>query len=392
MSTKTRIRIPRAPFFDAVRKSNLVQPDDLIAAIMKYDITEELARDSLRMATFFVQKKMLTKYQALQILQGRTQGFILGPYTILDGLRQDRVGIVFRSEDTRSGLQVAVKVLPTERTNDPTILAAFRTEMKRAAQIDHANVARILDYGIHQGTHYVVTEYVAGQTFDKVLLKQTLDPNEVARQIARVAVVLRHAHKHDLFHRDIKPANIALTEDGRVKLLDLGLTHMLENPWQQVTRRIKTEEYAEEIDHVAPEQAWGCDMDARGDIYSLGSTFYVLLTKRSAFPGDAAEKMKARQLRGVPAPSELNPAVPPELDRIVMKMGANHPHERYQSIDELLHDLHPWLPITEWLPLQIQLPNPVLADRSGQHEALKKSTGLFGAFKKLFGKSSSTPA
>ena len=85
-----------------------------------------------------------------------------------------------------------------------------------------------------------------------------------------------------------------------MKLLDLGLTHMLENPWTQVTKRINTKEYAEEIDHIAPEQAWGCEPDARSDVYSLGSTFYYLLTGQLPFPGSASEKMAERQIRGVP--------------------------------------------------------------------------------------------
>jgi len=276
-------------------------------------------------------------------------------------------------------------VLPTDRTNDPTILSAFRQEVRLAAQVDHANVARVLDYGIHQGIHFVVSEYVPGPTLDKSLAgKGTIDPNVVARHIARVAVVLKFAHANGLFHRDIKPANIALTEDGRVKLIDLGLTHMLENPWARVTTRIKTSEYAEEIDHVAPEQAWGCDQDARSDIYSLGSTFFTLLTRRSPFPGDAADKLKERQLHPVPPPSELNPEVTPELDRIVQKMGHNHPHERYQTCDELLIDLHTWLPVTEWLSLGITPPPPTMPGRSAKPGS-GSSGGFFTALKRLFG-------
>ncbi len=382
MGTKTRIRLPRSPFFDAVRKSGLLSPDDLIGVVAQYDLTDESAADPIALATFFVRKKLLTRYQALQLVQGHTSGFILGPYKIKEGLRQDRVGIVFLAEDTRSGKEVAVKVLPTDRTSDPTILSAFRTELRRAAQVDHANVARVLDYGIHNGTHYVVSEYVPGPTLDKVAAKTPLDPNAAARHVARVAVVLRYAHAQGLFHRDIKPANIGLTADGRVKLIDLGLTHMLESPWARVTTRINTKEYAEEIDHVAPEQAWGCDQDARSDIYSLGSTLFALLTNRSPFPGDAAEKMKARQLHPVPRPSELNPRVTPELDRIVQTMGHNQPHERYQTMDEVLFDLHPWLPVAEWIGLGIAAPPPKVA---GVNTTAGPKGSIFAGLKKLFG-------
>jgi eukaryotic-like serine/threonine-protein kinase len=384
VGTKTRIRIPRSPFFSALTKSGLIPPDDLIELVAKYDITDETVADPIRVATFFVKRKLLTKYQAMQLLQGRTGGFLLGPYKVLDGLRQDRVGMVFLAEDTRGGRQVAIKVLPTDRTNDPTILSAFRQEVKLAAQVDHANVARVLDYGIHQGVHYVVSEHVPGPTLDKTLVgDRPIDPNVIARHVARVAVVLKFAHAHGLFHRDVKPANIGLTADGRVKLIDLGLTHMLESPWARVTTRIKTKEYAEEIDHVAPEQAWGCDIDARSDIYSLGSTFYTLLTRRSPFPGDAADKLKNRQLQPVPPPSAFNPQVTAELDHIVQRMGHNQPHERYQSCDELLFDLHPWLPVTEWLALGIAPPPPKVAGVNTK--VAGSGSGFVRALKKLFG-------
>ena len=88
-----------------------------------------------------------------------------------------------------------------------------------------------------------------------------------------------------LVHRDVKPGNLVVMPDRRIKLIDLGLTHMLENPWARVTKRINTKEYAEEIAHIAPEHAWGCEIDARSDVYGLGSTFYFLLTGEVPFPG-----------------------------------------------------------------------------------------------------------
>jgi serine/threonine-protein kinase len=179
-----------------------------------------------------------------------------------------------------------------------------------------------------------------------------------AQYIAQAAVALHHAHEHGFFHRDVKPGNLALTPDGGIKLLDLGLTHMLENPWQRVTKRINTKEFAEEIDHVPPEQAWGCAQDARSDIYSLGSTLYYLLTGQSPFPGTAAEKMAARQVRGVPRPSVVKPDVPRDLDAIVERMTAKDPHERYQTTNEVVAALMPWLPVNQWVTLGAGLHKP----------------------------------
>src|SRR5262249_34395685 len=103
--------------------------------------------------------------------------------------------------------------------------------------------------------------------------------------------------------------------------------------------------------HIPPEQAWGCEMDARSDVYSLGSTFYYLLTGKVPFPGLAPEMMAERQIRGVPAPTRLKPTIPPELDVLVQRMGAKDPHVRIQSARDVVISLHSWLPVAEWQAL-----------------------------------------
>jgi serine/threonine protein kinase len=357
MGTATRLRLPRSPFFDAVRKSGLLPPDDLVAFITQNDVDDSTFHDPIKLAAMLVRKKFLTKFQAMHLLKGKTQGFILDRYMILNGIRQDRVGMVFLAKDRDTGKQVALKVLPSDRTSDNTILSAFVKEVRSAAQVDHRNVARVLDLGFANGMHFVVSEHVAAPTLDKILAESgPLAPDRAAQVIAQVALALRHAHDRNLFHRDIKPANIAIAPDGRIKLLDLGLTHMLENPWKHVTKRIKTTEYAEEIDHVAPEQAWGNEPDGRSDIYSLGSTLYTAMTGRSPFSGLATEKMAERQVRDIPNPSGINPKVPLQLGELVVKMGSREPGQRFQSATQLLVALQPWLPIADWVTFAASLP------------------------------------
>jgi serine/threonine-protein kinase len=190
------------------------------------------------------------------------------------------------------------------------------------------------------------------------------------------------AHQLGLVHRDIKPGNIALMPDKRVKLIDLGLTHMLENPWKSVTRRISTKEYAEEIAHIAPEQAWGCEIDARSDVYSLASTFYYLLTGKVPFPGIAQESMAERQIRGIPLPSALRPKVPPEIDAIVKKMGAKDPHERYPSAREVVIAMQAWLPLEQWQKLGLNVPDPSANSAPKSAPTPEKKKGFFA---RLFG-------
>lgn len=357
MGTATRLRLPQSPFFDAVRKSGLLHPDDLVAFITKNKIDDATFRDPIKLASLLVSKKYLTKFQVLHLLKGKTQGFFLDHYRIQSGIRQDRVGIVFLAVDRTTSRNVALKVLPTDRTSDPMIMNEFVKEVRAAAKVDHPNVARILDLGFANGIHYVASEVVEAPTLDKILAENgPFSPDRAAQIIAQVTLALRHAHQLNLFHRDIKPGNIALLPDGRVKLLELGTTHLLENPWKHVTKRIKTTEFAEEIDHVAPEQAWGNEPDGRSDIYSLGSTFYVLLTGQSPFPGLASEKMAERQVKDIPNPCALKREIPAHIGAIVSKMGAREPDRRHKSANELLFALQPWLPIADWVTFSATLP------------------------------------
>ena len=355
MGTSTRLRMPRCRFLQEVIKSGLLAPDDLIGVFAQYDPEQIEAAEPLQVATILVRRKLLTKFQAMQLLKGRTQGFVLGQYKIVEGVREDRVGLVFLAENSENGEMVSVKVLPTDRVSDDTMYRPFLREARAATAVTHANVARVLDLGIWRDTHYVVTEYVPAPTLDKLVAENgPLSPNAAAQVIAQVAVGLMHAHAKGLVHRDVKPANIALFPNRSVKLLDLGLTHMLDNPWAKVTKRINMKEYAEEIAHIPPEQAWGCELDGRSDIYSLGSTAFYLITGLQPFPGSATQMMTDRQIKDIPKPSTARAGIPAELDEIVRKMGAKDQHLRFQSAKELVIALRDWLPVGEWSALGLQ--------------------------------------
>ncbi|MDY3559616.1 serine/threonine protein kinase [Gemmata sp. JC673] len=391
MATHTKLPRLNTPFLAAVRKSGLLTPDDLIAVFQATNIDFATA-EPMQVASLLVRKKLLTKFQAMQLLQGRTQGFVLDQYRILDGIRQDRVGMVFKAEDTNTKRLVSLKVLPTDRANDPTVLEAFMHEVRTAAKVNHPNVARVLDVGYWQGTHFVVSEYVPGVTLDRLVTeKGPLAAHVAAQLVAQVAVGLMHAHACGLIHRDLKPGNIAVLPDRSVKLIDLGLTHMLESPWARVTKRISTKEYAEEIAHIAPEQAWGCEMDGRSDVYSLGSTFYFMLTGEVPFPGLAPEMMSERQIRGIPSPAKLRHGVAPEIDHIVRKMGAKDPHLRYPSVREVVKALQAWLPVRQLQQLGLSQEHPTLEAMTAagttvsQPAAPAKPGGLRGLFRRLIG-------
>jgi len=376
--------LPRCRFLQTVVKSGLLAPDDIIEVFAQYDPEQIEAAEPLQVATILVRKKLLTKFQAMQLLQGKTQGFVLGQYKITQGIREDRVGLVFLAEDTERGGIVSVKVLPTDRVSDDTMYRPFLNEARAACKVTHDSVARVIDVGVWRDTHYVVTEHVPAPTLDKIVAENgPMSPNAAAQAIAQVAVGLMHAHARTLMHRDIKPANIALYPSRKVKLLDLGLTHMLDNPWAKVTKRINLKEYAEEIAHIPPEQAWGCELDARSDIYSLGSTAFFLITGRQPFPGTALEMMTDRQVKDIPKLSSIRAGVPPELDEIVRKMGAKDPVNRFQSAKELVIALHPWLPVAEWQALAVQI-GPKPDDKPARK--LKPARGWWSKIKSFFGR------
>lgn len=383
MSTSTRLRLPRCRFIQTVVKSGLLAPDDIIEVFAQYDPEQIEAAEPLQVATILVRKKLLTKFQAMQLLQGKTQGFVLGQYKITQGLREDRVGLLFLAEDTERGnAVVSVKVLPTDRVSDDTMYRPFLNEARAACKVTHDSVARVLDVGVWRDTHFVVTEHVPAPTLDKIVTENgPMSPNAAAQAIAQIAVGLMHAHARNLMHRDIKPANIAMFPSRKVKLLDLGLTHMLDNPWAKVTKRINLKEYAEEIAHIPPEQAWGCELDARSDIYSLGSTAFYLITGRHPFPGSAQDMMTDRQVKDIPKLSSVRAGVPPELDEIVRKMGAKDPVNRYQSAQELVVALQSWLPVSEW-----QTINEQIRTKPAEAPAPKPRVGFWAKLKSLFGR------
>ena len=194
--------------------------------------------------------------------------------------------MVFKAEDTETKKRVAVKVLPTDRASDPTILRAFMHEVRAAAKVASPEPGP-------RARHRLL----AGHALRRLRVRPRPDARQVRRREGAARPARRgadhrpgggraiRAHQVGLIHRDVKPGNIAAPAGAPRQADRPGLTHMLENPWARVTKRINTKEYAEEIAHIAPEQAWGCEMDARSDVYSLGSTFYYLLTGEVPFPG-----------------------------------------------------------------------------------------------------------
>ena len=260
----------------------------------------------------------------------------IGSYRLITQLGSGGMSSVFRAIHTDSGLEVAVKVLPRALAKNPTMLQRFLREAKSAEALEDPHIVSIYDRGSEDGRYYLVLEYVSGgDLHDRVRSKGPLGVAEAVAILKSVCLGLRHAASRGLIHRDIKPANLLLDAQGRVKITDLGLAIQLEDEDERVTRDGTT---VGTVDYMAPEQARDSHATSiKSDIYSLGCTCYFLLTGKPPFTGgDVAEKLRKHALKAAPDVREERPEVPEPVAKLVMRMMAKKPEDRYSDYDALI--------------------------------------------------------
>jgi eukaryotic-like serine/threonine-protein kinase len=263
----------------------------------------------------------------------------LGSYLLVQALGSGGMSNVFRAVHEESGNVVAVKVLPRTLAKNATLLQRFMREAKSAEALDHPNVVAIYDRGFDQGRHYLVLEYVEGRDMhDRVRLSGPLAPDEAAHFIREVAEGLRYASAQGMIHRDVKPANLLMTPDGHAKIIDLGLALLIEDEDERVTRDGTT---VGTVDYMAPEQARDSRQTSeRSDIYSLGCTFYYLLTGSAPFPGGGLSDKLARHYKApIPDVREHRTDVSESLSFLIRKMMEKKPERRFADYSELIEAL-----------------------------------------------------
>ena len=251
------------------------------------------------------------------------------------------MGAVFRAVDTRLNRLVALKVLSREQSADEEAVRRFKNEAQSAARCDHDNIARVYHIGEDQGLHYIAFEFIEGNNIRDIVERAgPLPIGDVVSYTLQVAEALAHASRRNVVHRDIKPSNIIVTASGKAKLVDMGLARLapLKASQDDLTASGVT---LGTFDYISPEQARDPrTVDVRSDIYSLGCTVYYMLTGRPPFPeGTVLQKLLQHQGDAPPDPREFNPDLPDGLTRVVSKMMAKDPRRRYQTPEELIHDL-----------------------------------------------------
>jgi eukaryotic-like serine/threonine-protein kinase len=266
-------------------------------------------------------------------------GTKLGRYEIRSKLGAGGMGEVYQGRDTQLGRDVAVKVLPTTLSTDPDRLRRFEQEACAASALNHPNILIVHDLGAHDGTTYVVSELLEGETLRKRIAGTPLAQRRAVDYALQIANGLAAAHEKGIIHRDLKPDNIFITNDGRVKILDFGLAKLTQLDGNQVqtdipTRRVDTDPgvVMGTVGYMAPEQLKGRAVDQRSDIFSFGAILYEMLSGRRAFHGEsAAETMSAILKEDPPELSDTNRSVSPALERLVNHCLEKNPEARFHS-------------------------------------------------------------
>lgn len=264
----------------------------------------------------------------------------VGRYRVLRKLGAGGMGTVYLAEDPALHRTVALKVLAKTANTPPNLIRRFHAEAQTAAKLRHPNIVTVFDSGEADGHLFLALEYIDGPDLEKVIRKQGRVPVErtieIIRQIARA---LDHAHALGIVHRDIKPSNILMRRDGTATLTDLGLARAIdESAASGITRAGYT---VGTVDYMAPEQARSSKAaDVRSDLYSLGCTWFHVLTGQVPFnEGDLTNKLRAHAQIPPPDPRGVVADVPAGVSAVLQRMMAKKPEERYQTPAELLTEL-----------------------------------------------------
>ena len=337
--------VDRDTFLKNLRKSKLLTHQQFRLVIDKLG---EL-QDAREIAKALASWKLLTKFQAKMLLAGGTSGFFIGPYRILDQLGQGGMGRVYKAMHRTMNRVVALKVLAPQVVESERAQELFLREVQAAAQLSHPNIVLAYDANEENGRHYLAMEYVDGPNLERYVTKHGSLPVGLACEIIfQAANGLQHAFEKGMIHRDIKPANLLLHQEPgadtiQVKILDFGLArlHHPDEPDGSQTIFMKKNTVMGTPDFLSPEQARDVHAtDIRSDLYSLGCTFYYLLTGRVPFPGGSTIDKLVRQNAELPEPiEELRPDVPHHVRAVVAKLLAKDPDERFQTPDELMDAL-----------------------------------------------------
>ena len=265
-------------------------------------------------------------------------------YTIVEKLGEGGMGVVYKARDTRLDRFVAIKTLPPKVVADTSRKQRFIKEAKAASALSHPNIIHIYDIDDADGVEFISMEFVPGKTLDRLIRHNGINFSEALKYGVQIAGALAAAHSAGIIHRDLKPGNVMVNEQGIVKVLDFGLAKLMQpghSAQDSATGTLGPTVTQEgtivgTVAYMSPEQAEGKKVDARSDIFSLGSVLYEMLTGRRAFQGDTTASTIAAILRDDPKPaSDVVEGLPGEIQRILKRCMRKDPAQRFQHMDDL---------------------------------------------------------
>ncbi len=274
-------------------------------------------------------------------------GSRLGPYEVVAPIGAGGMGEVYRARDTRLGRDVAIKVLPPEFAADPDKLRRFEQEARAVAALNHPNILALFDVGTYEGSPYLVTELLEGESLRERLSGGAMPVRKAVESAVQIAQGLAAAHEKGIVHRDLKPGNVFVTKDGHVKILDFGIAKLVapRSPAEpaQVTTVVEATEAGTAlgtVGYMSPEQVRGQSVDHRTDIFSFGCVLHEMLSGQSPFRRATAADTASAILHEDPAPlSGTVRNIPPAIDGIVSRCLEKSPEERFQSASDLAYAL-----------------------------------------------------
>jgi serine/threonine protein kinase len=325
-----------------LRRSNLIDRGQLDQIIGDF-LSKNPRAEPPALAEYLTEKNILTKFQSERLLQGKTQGFVLGPFTLMDALGAGSMGTVYKAQSKTDSLWYAVKVLPRRSMWNVRIA---RRKVRAFEQARHPTVVPFVDVGTAGGMHYLAWPFVEGEILEKVMAQRNKIPSGLAAHYAlQVAEGLDVCHQQGLIHGLLKPSNLMIGPDNDVKILDFGIGCLLaETEGESLVDTMSTaNSVASGLDCASPESIMDpTNLTPAGDQYSLGCILYIMLTGQYPFPdGSAAEKMMAHQFKEPTAISTLNPEVPADLVAVVERLMKKTPAERFGSLAEVVDQLKP---------------------------------------------------
>jgi len=259
-------------------------------------------------------------------------GQSLGPYRILEQIGKGGMATVYKAYEPSLDRYVAIKVLPEYFAHYPEFVSRFEREAKAIAKLDHPNIVPIFGYGQDRGLMYLVMRYVPAGTL-REMMGRAMDLRVVGDILRQVGGALHYAHQQGVVHRDIKPSNVLMADRKWALLTDFGLAKMVESSSQLTKSGVGVGTPA----YMSPEQGQGMNVDLRTDIYSLGVMLYEMTTGRIPYDAETPMAIVLKHISApLPLPSAVNPNLPENVQRVILKAMAKEPDDRFQTVEEMV--------------------------------------------------------